>query len=159
MPRILSSMVLLLLLAALPATAVPVTAVYTRTHSGGGVDVKAIYASAEYFTAANDPKGAQRFRPAEQIVFLLTFDTHSGDLTKYDVMRNVRLRTGSGKEYVPAAWESTSNDSHHRTGAVIFPAASGDHKVIGPKVTAIVLVITNLAGVPTRTLEWPLPIR
>lgn len=159
MPRVLISIVLLPLLAALPATAAPVTAVYTRTHSGGGVDVKAIYATAEYFTAVNDAKGARRFRPAEQIVFLLTFDTHSGDLTKYDVMSNIRLRTGSGKEYAPAAWESTSNDSHHRTGAVIFPAASGGQKVIGPKVTAVALVITNLAGVSTRTLEWPLPIR
>ena len=158
MSRVLISVVLLLL-AALSATAAPTSAVYTRTHSGGGVDVKAIYATAEYFSAANDAKGAQRFRPAEQIVFLITFDTHSGDLTKYDVMSSIRLRTWSSKEYAPAAWESTSNDSHHRTGALIFPAVLGNQKVIGPKVTAITLVIANLAGVPTRTLEWPLPIR
>lgn len=158
MARTLVAAIILLLLA-LPVEAAPGTAAYTRTHNGGGVDVKAIYAPPEYFASANDAKGAQRFRPGEQIVFLLTFDTHAGDLTRYDVMSNIRLRTGSEKDYAPVRWESTSNDSHHRTGALIFPATSGGRKVMAPEVTAIVLAIANLAGVPTRTLEWPLPIR
>jgi len=32
-------------------------------------------------------------------------------------------------------------------------------KFLGPGVTAITLVISNLAGVPTRSFEWVLPVR
>lgn len=150
----------LLLMFAIPAGAAPATtAAYTRAHSAGGVEVKAIYAPAEYFTAANDAKGAQRYKPGEQLVFLLTFDTHSGDLTRYDVMSNIRLRAGAGKEYAPARWESISNDSHHRSGALIFPATVDGRDVIGRAAGTIALVIANLAGVPARTLEWILPIK
>jgi len=152
-------LVVFLLLIALPAAAAPAPAAYTRTHSGGGVEVKATYAPPEYFAAANDARGAQRFKPGEQIVFLLTFDTHSGDLTRYDVMRNIRLRTGPGQEYAPIRWEPISDDSHHRAGALIFPATVAGRDVIGRETTVVVLVIANLAGVPARTLEWNLPIR
>lgn len=147
----------LVVLAALPAAAAP--AAYARTQSGGGVEVKAVYAPPEYFAAAGDRQGAVRFKPGEQIVFLLTFDTHAGDLTRYDVIANIRLRVTPGKEYAPLRWESTSTDPHHRTGALIFAATAEGRKVIGPEATGLALVIANLAGVATRTLEWTLPIR
>lgn len=157
MIRVLAA-ITLVALTTLPAAAAHSVAAYTRTHSGGGVEVKAVYAPPEYFATAKDPNGVQRFRPDTQLVFLLTFDTHAGDLTQYDVLKNIRLRASAGKEYAPVKWESTSNDSHHRAGALIFPAAVAGGKVIGAGVTSITLLIMNLAGVPVRVLGWALPI-
>jgi len=152
----------LVLVAAVAVAAAPAVSAYTRTASAGGVDVKVIYASAEYFAAAKDGEGAKRFAPEKQVVFLVAMDTHAGDLMAFDVVRNSRLRTvagGATREYAPVRWESTSDGSHHRSGALIFPASVNGTKVIGPAVTSIALVIADLAGVPARTFEWALPIR
>lgn len=141
------------------AAAAPALTAYTRTHSGGGVEVTATYAPPEYFVLAKDAAGGRKYRPEAQIVFLLAFDTHAGDLTQFNVVRNIRLRTGADKEYRPVRWEATSDASHHRSGALIFPATMGGVRILRPGVTAITLVISNLAGVPRRTMKWTLPIR
>ncbi len=158
----LLSFLLTIALSAFVAAA-PGPQAYTRTTGAGGVTVKVIYAPPEYFQAAKDPEGAQRWRPEEQIVFLVTLDTHAGDLMAFDPVKNVRLgiRTtgGATKGYAPVKWEATSDGSHHRAGALIFPATVSGVKLLGPGVTAIILVISNLAGVPTRSFEWVLPVR
>jgi hypothetical protein len=160
MIRLLIGLLLALALS-LPATAAPDVAAYSRTAEAGGVTVKVVYAPPEYFQAARDPAGARRFRPEEQIVFLVTLDTHAGDLMRFDVLPNSRLRTrgGTPREYPPAKWEATSDASHHRSGALIFPATVNGMKVLGSGVTTMTLVISNLAGVPARSLEWVLPVR
>ncbi len=152
----------LVLITAVAVTAAPAVAAYTRTASAGGVDVKVIYAPAAYFAAAKDSEGAKRFAPEKQVVFLVALDTHAGDLMAFDMVRNSRLRTVAGgvtREYLPVRWESTGDGSHHRSGALIFPATVDGTSVIGPTTASITLVIANLGGVPARTFEWTLPIR
>ena len=95
--------------------AAPDPSAYTRTAGAGGVTVKVVYAPPEYFQAAKDLEGARRWRPAEQVVFLVTLDTHAGDLMAFDLARNIRLRVrgpaarqmstrqGSGKPRAMAA--------------------------------------------------------
>ena len=143
--------------------AAPNPSAYTRTAGAGGVTVKVVYAPPEYFQVAKDLEGARRWRPAEQVVFLVTLDTHAGDLMAFDLARNIRLRVrgtgGATNEYTPGKWEATSDGSHHRAGALIFPATVSGVKSLGPGVTAITLVISNLAGVPARSFEWVLPVR
>ena len=152
---------LLVLALSLFAKAAPDAKAYTHTAAAGGVEVKVVYAPPGYFQAAGDTEGARRFRPGGQVVFLITLDTHAGDLMRFDVVRNSRLRTkgGTPREYPPAKWEAISDGSHHRSGGVIFPATVNGTKLLGPGVTAITLVITNLAGVPARAFEWTLPVR
>lgn len=144
---------------AMPLQAAPNLSRYTRSHTGGGVTVSAVHATPDYFRATGDTALANRYRAATQIVFLLTFDTHAGDLTTFNVMKNIRLRTSVGREVSPLRWETTGNATHHRAGALIFPSARGGAPVIGPRVGSIALVIRNLVGVPRRTLEWTVPLR
>ncbi len=161
MQRVFVSAVLVLV-TTVAVTAAPEVAAYARTASAGGVEVKVIFAPPEYFTTAKDMEGTKRFAPEKQVVFLVTLDTHSGDLTPFDMVRNSRLRAAAGgviKEYAPVKWESTSNGSHHRSGALIFPPSVDGTKVIGSAVTSLTLVIANLGGVPVRSFEWVLPIR
>src|SRR5713226_7766750 len=72
---------------------------FVRTHDSGGVQVRVTFAPPEYFTASGDSDGATRFQPETQIVFLLSFDKHSVDLTPFDVAKNSRLATSAGKTY------------------------------------------------------------
>src|SRR3989304_6516000 len=101
----------------------------------GGVTVKVVYAPREYFQAAKDLEGARRWRPEEQVVFLVTLDTHAGDLMAFDLARNIRLRVrgtgGATNEYTPGKWEATSDSSHHRAGALIFPATVSGGTIVG----------------------------
>ena len=48
------------------------------------------------------------------------FTTHSGDLSEIDMEQAASLRQ-EGVELRPAAWVSTSDDSHHRAGVLVFP--------------------------------------
>ncbi|MDQ7848783.1 MAG: hypothetical protein QN152_08925 [Armatimonadota bacterium] len=152
----------LLVLLPLPAPGAPAVA-FTRTASAGGVEVRVTYAPPEYFALVQDSAGARRFAPEQQIVFLISLDTHGGDLRSFDLVRNSRLRTrtagGAVREYAPARWEAINDGSHHRSGALIFPAVANGTRVIAPEVDSITLVIAGLAGVPVRTFEWTLPVR
>ncbi len=149
------------MVAVVAATALgaPSAAVYTRTNSGGGVDIKATYAPPEYFVLTKDAAGAGKYKPDAQIVFLFAFDTHAGDLMQFDVIGNIRLRTSSGASVAPTGWEATEDGSHHRSGTLFFPLSAAGVRVIGPAVTSIELVISDLGGVPRRSLLWILPIR
>jgi hypothetical protein len=131
---------------------------FVRTHDGGGVQVKAVYAPPEYFTAAGDTDGATRFQPDTQIVFLLSFDTHSLDLSLFDVAKNSRLVTSAGKAFEPVRWEATREGSHHRAGGLIFARTADGVEILGAGITSVNVIITNLAGVPSRSFTWPVSV-
>ncbi len=79
----------------------------------------------------------------------LALDTHSVDLSKFDVAANIALRDDSGRELVASDWQDERRDSHHRSGLVRFPAAPPGSG--GERVT---LVVRNLAGVAERALTF-----
>src|SRR3989304_2709521 len=106
--------------------AAPDPSAYTRTAGVGGVTVKVVYAPPEYFQAAKDLEGARRWRPAEQVVFLVTLDTHAGDLMAFDLARNIRLRVRGPSVCTMAPQSPKRKVSPYpfppRAGALIFPA-------------------------------------
>lgn len=109
----------------------------------GGVEIQATYVTAEYLRASGGD--AKRFQPDKFTVFLVALDTHSVDLTGYDLARLSELRV-SAKTYTPLRWESVTDSSHHRSGALIFPKIEAG--------SAVELVVKNIAGVPARTFRW-----
>lgn len=82
-----------------------------------------------------------------ELVFRLTLDTHSVDLSRFDVAANTTLRDASGREFQAAGWEDERRDSHHRAGTLRFPAPDN---LSGQ----VALVVRNLAGVPERVLSF-----
>lgn len=58
----------------------------------------------------------------------IVLDTHSGDLTDIDMEQATSLRQGE-EELRPQAWLSTSDDSHHRAGVLVFPRRLKDGPV------------------------------
>ncbi len=82
-----------------------------------------------------------------ELVFRLTLDTHSVDLSRFDVAANTVLRDASGREFQAAGWEDERRDSHHRAGKLRFPVPDNLSGQIS-------LVVRNLAGVPERVLSF-----
>ena len=105
----------------------------TRTHSGGGVTVKATYLN------PHSP-GDVRFQ--------VSLETHSVDLDEYDLKSLSLLRDETGKAYQPTKVENNGS-GHHRQIVIVFPKAS-------PQAKRLELVIKDIAGVKERSFRWDL---
>jgi len=125
-----------------PALAVPPDVVVRQaadpqTNVGGGVTVK-----------------VSRLEAADAIAFKVVLDTHSVNLDGYDLAQLAVLRTSSGEEIAPLAWEAPAG-GHHREGTLSFPAVAADGSpLIQPDAGPLLLVIRDIAGVAERTFSW-----
>jgi hypothetical protein len=124
--------------AATPDVGVVRQAADAQTNVGGGVTVK-----------------VSRLEAADAVAFKVVLDTHSVNLDTYDLSQLAVLRTPSGEEIAPIAWESPAG-GHHREGMLSFPGATADGApIIPPDAGPLVLVIRDIAGIAERTFSWP----
>lgn len=130
----------------------------TQTDSQGGVTIKAVYITAAYFKAAPRDPLAGKVDVERNIVFAITLDTHAGDLSGYDFIKNVLLRNDRGQQAAPVRWVSTADGGHHRAGALVFPKADPSGRAIEPQAKALELVVRGLGGAAERLLRWTLLI-
>jgi len=105
----------------------------TRTHSGGGVTVKATYLN---------PQATEDAR------FEVVLDTHSVNLDSYDLKAVSLLRDDAGESYPPTQVENKGS-GHHREITLMFPKLSAEAK-------RLELVIKDIAGVKERSFRWEL---
>lgn len=127
-----------------PGPAVVAGQVYVQRDKGeGGVEIEVTFVTTEYVRSVN--KDAAKYEPDKYAVFLVAMNTHSVDLSGFDMVKISELRAG-GKSLAPLRWISTSDNSHHRAGVLIFPKV--DEK------QAVELIIKTIAGVPARTFRW-----
>lgn len=84
----------------------------------------------------------------EEIVFEFALNTHSVDLSDFDVGENVVLVAGNSSQE-PSEWREESTSTHHRSGKLVF-------KFPANPVPEVNLVIKNLGGVVERSLTWEL---
>lgn len=90
-------------------------------------------------------RDAAKYNAQTQTVFLVSMNTHSVDLTGYDLTEVSELLV-AGATFPPVRWVSTSNDSHHRAGALVFPKVKQG--------APLELRIKAVAGVPVRIFRW-----
>lgn len=86
-----------------------------------------------------------RYGAATHTVFLVAMNTHSVDLGAYDMVRVSELRAG-GRRLTALRWISTSDNNHHRAGALVFPQADPS--------AGLELRIKTIGGIPVRTFRW-----
>lgn len=91
---------------------------------------------------------AAKYSADTQTVFLVTMNTHSVDLSGYDLVKVSEL-VAIGKTFQPTRWVGTSDGSHHRSGALIFAQPKKVDRNAG-----LELRIKTIAGVPVRTFRW-----
>ncbi len=90
------------------------------------------------------------FQQEKSLIFQVDMDTHSVDLTVYDITGLAVLETGGKK--VKGTWQPVSEDSHHRTGLLRYPLEFKE----GPGVSKgqpVTLIFPDVNGV-TRTFRW-----
>src|SRR5574341_1227621 len=122
------------------AAAVGAGPAYVQRDQGqGGVEIEVTYATPEYVGSVNTD--AAKYEPDSYAVFLVAMNTHSVDLSGYDLVKISQLRAG-GETHAALRWISTSDDSHHRAGVLLFPQVDPSQ--------AVELIITTIAGVPAR---------
>lgn len=79
----------------------------------------------------------------DTLVFSISLDTHSVDLSSFNPMTQLYLEDKGGTKIIPKTIVP-EGDSHHRSFNVVFPKPS----------SSITLVVENLASIPRRTLRW-----
>lgn len=80
------------------------------------------------------------------VVFDFFLNTHSVNLTDFDIQDNVVLISGRNT-FKPTEWVENGGSGHHRNGKLVFTA---------PVQGEIELVVFNLAGIRERKLTWEL---
>lgn len=121
-----------------PAQAAATSPLTQRDAGEGAVEIEVT------LVVAGSPHAA-KYGAETQTVFLVSMNTHSVDLSAYDLAKISELLV-AGRAIRPVRWVSTSDDSHHRSGALIFPKV--DQRV------PLELRIKTIAGVPVRTFRW-----
>lgn len=90
----------------------------TRATEAAGISVEATWLT------GSDVGGVDAdltsYPPDEFVLIEITLDTHSGDLNEIDLGREAVL-TQVGVRLKPQGWISSSDDSHHRSGILVFP--------------------------------------
>ena len=130
----------------------------TRTDTQGIVTVKAVYVTPAYFKTTPTDALAGKVDLNRNVVFAITLDTHAGDLSKYDFVKNVTLRNNGGPRVAPLRWVSTAEGPHHRAGGLVFPKTDQTGRPIDAQAKVLELIVRGLGGVAQRTLRWTLPI-
>jgi hypothetical protein len=137
-----------------------IVSLLTREDGGQkGVSVEVIYMTPEYLKVTNSPAGIEKYELDKNLAFKVTLDTHSGDITKYNMAKITHLRDGGGMEHQALRWEDVEKSSHHRSGIVLFSNLDVDGKpIVGDGVKSIEVVVKDIAGVKERVFKWELPI-
>ena len=95
-----------------------------------------------------------RLDSAGTVAFKVVLDTHSVNLDSYDLAQLAVIRTPSGEEVAPLAWEAPAG-GHHREGSLTFPVMVADGSpLIQPDGSHLILVIRDIAGVAERAFHW-----
>ena len=135
-----------------PAPTAPLAQSLTRVDGGqGGVTVEATWVAAPHRQEL--ALDSLRDYPADRYALIhLKLDTHSGDLSRYDLPRLATL-TGPGPAPVAAtAWLEMAEGGHHREGVLVFPGR-GDEQG-RPEGGRAELKLTGIAGVAERLFLW-----
>ncbi len=130
----------------------------TRTDGQGGITVRATFANAAYFKEVPKDPLAGKVDLEREVVFVVSLDTHSGDLSGFDFVKNTLLRNDRGQQVAPVRWIATADGSHHRAGGLVFPKADSAGRVLAAQAKSLELVVRNLGGAAERVLRWTLPV-
>jgi hypothetical protein len=89
-----------------------------------------------------------------KLVFKVALDTHTVDLSQFDLTKLAVLRTSEGKVIADGfSWEPESESSHHRSGLLKLAATTEGTLLITPGTNYIELELKEI-GVPSRLFKW-----
>ncbi|MBI4338254.1 MAG: hypothetical protein HY683_10555 [Chloroflexi bacterium] len=117
----------------------------------GGVTVEAIWGSPSHLQGM--PANTFKDYPPDRYTLVhLKLDTHSVDLSQYNLARIATLSKPDGAETNAAAWISINGDSHHREGVLAFAGESNG--MWETQKARARLTLKGIASVPQREFVW-----
>lgn len=126
-----------------PAQA-PTEAGLTRTSQAGGIIV-----SVTFMNPLLKPE-----ETAGQLVFTVALDTHTVDLSQFDLTKLAVLRTSEGVTVSEGfIWEPESESGHHRKGVLKVADTLNGAPVITKETKYIELELKEI-GTPSRVFRW-----
>lgn len=125
----------------------------TRLDNGeGGVTVEATWVTPAHLQEMSQVSTGS-FTPEQYVLVHVKLDTHSVDLSRYDMTRMATLSGLDDTVSVPAAgWIGVQEDSHHREGYLAFPGGSNGQWEAKEKIAE--LRLRDVGGVPQREYIW-----
>ena len=118
----------------------------TQTDSAGSVTVEATWITPEHRSGNDEVQAvADDYAIADVVLLHVEMNTHSVDLSGYDLASLATLDAGVGPE-LPLDWVTISDDQHHTEGVIVFRRPS--------TAAAVTLTLRDIGGVPARTLRW-----
>lgn len=141
----------------------PTAAALTRSDNGEeNVSVSATYITTEFIKndTGQGSIGTSKFDLKKNLVFLLSLNTHSVDLSQIKLADVTVIKTGDGKSIKAAGWAPVAEAlGHHRSGFILFPSnGKNGEPIISTKTRGLTVVVKDIAGVD-RTFNWSLPIK
>jgi hypothetical protein len=127
----------------------------TQSDNQGGVEIDVTWVTPETLGKL-DSEEARGYGLDDYVLLEVQFTTHSGDLSRLDMTALSAIRV-AGQQYAPQAWESISDDSHHRQGVLVFARKASDG--VSLDAGAVELVIKGITDVPERVFRWQWPAR
>lgn len=125
-------------------TTAPTEADLTRTSQGAGITVTVTFMN-------------PLLKPEEvngKLVFKVALDTHTVDLSQFDLTKLAVLHTSEGTVVNTGfVWEPESESSHHRMGLLKLEATSEGKSLISKETQYIELELKDI-GVPSRLFKW-----
>ncbi len=125
-------------------TTAPSEADLTRTSQGAGITV-----AVTFMNPLLKPEEAQG-----RLVFKVALDTHTGDLSQFDLTKLAVLRTSEGAVVDTGfTWEPESESSHHRMGLLKLDGTVEGKPLITHNTEYIELELKEI-GIPSRLFKW-----
>lgn len=100
-----------------------------------------------------DPSQSSEY--GDGIAFYTTINTHSVDLSQYQLDKISYLVDSSGNKYTPSGWvESEGSGGHHRSGVLVFSGSDGSGAGILSNDRYFEIIVKDVGGIPERTFRW-----
>ncbi len=135
-----------------------ITRLLSRSGYGpGGSDVRALWATPEYFRFTRQPALAAQYGAGQNLVFFLWENVHDRDLE--EALQPV-LRVNGSSTYLPAQLIVPASAVHHRFSVAIFPRTDAPGvPLMGEQTRSLELILppANAEGAQS-VLFWSLPI-
>ena len=123
----------------------------TQSDSGeGGVTVQVTWlATSDFEGDADLVEAAGSYDAQSYLLLRVQMDTHSGDLSSYDLVAGSELAVDGGPPQAAVGWRPLSDSTHHREGLLVFERPEG--------ASSVELALNDLAGAPPRLFRWAPP--
>jgi len=120
-----------------------------KDNGAGSVTLEVTWAMPDHIAEDEKLRAVADKHAGEDVVILhVTMNTHSVNLSKYDLGKVSTLEAGGDSE--PAVESvSISDDEHHAETVLVFRRPA--------KTSTATLIVRDIGGVPERTLRWSPP--